>query len=307
MKIARLLQSRCSCIQRCRHSALRFLILFALVVPSSLAAQVKQSNDIIGFQLHDKYLILVQAKVNGNGPFTFLLDTGSTHTVIDPGLARQLQAPVIGEASLVTVSDVRKDRLARLREIRVGDSVVSELGAIIDKMDEVKLRAPGIRGVLGEDFLSEFDILIDYQARTLRFDGDAPAGERCRIETIGSYRDVPTTNRLLINAEIKDVSGGTVQLQLDTGAKLPELFPVRPGTSRSQPWAGSMAFSSGVNGSRIHPHTTIRVGTTVLSDLDVVQFRRGVAFDAVGLLPTSIFHSIYISHSGGFVILNPTQ
>ncbi len=307
MEIARLLLSRCSCIKRCRHSALHSLILFALVVPSALAAQVKQSNGIISFQLKDKYLILVQAKVNGNGPFTFLLDTGSTHTVIDPGLARQLQAPVIGEASLVTVSDVRKDRLARLREIRVGDSVVSELGAIIDKMDEVKLRAPGIRGVLGEDFLSEFDILIDYQARTLRFDGDAPAGERCRIETIGSYRDVPTTNRLLINAEIKDVNGGTVQLQLDTGAKLPELFPVRPETSRSQPWAGSMAFSSGVNGSRIHPHTTIRVGTTVVSDLDVVQFRRGVAFDAVGLLPASIFHSIYISHSGGFVILNPTQ
>jgi hypothetical protein len=44
-----------------------------------------------------------------------------------------------------------------------------------------------------------------------------------------------------------------------------------------------------------------------MGDLDVVQFRRGVAFDAVGLLPASIFHSIYISHSGGFVILNPTQ
>jgi hypothetical protein len=68
-----------------------------------------------------------------------------------------------------------------------------------------------------------------------------------------------------------------------------------------------MAFSSGLNGSRIHPHTTIRVGTTLVSDQDVVQSRRGVAFDAVGLLPTSIFHSIYISHSGGFVILNPTQ
>jgi hypothetical protein len=307
MQIARLLLVRCCCFLRRPHSVLRFLILSALVVPAALAAQVKQSNDIISFRLHDKYLILVQAKVDGAGPFTFLLDTGSTHTVIDPGLARQLHAPVIGEASLVTVSDVRKDRLARLREIRVGGSVVSELGAIIDKMDEVKLRAPGIRGVLGEDFLSEFDILIDYQARTLRFDGDAPAGERCRIETIGRYRDVPTTNRLLIKAEIKDVSGGTVQLQLDTAAKLPELFPIRPGTSLSQPWAGSMAFSSGVNGSRVHPHSTIRVGTTVMGDLDVVQFRRGVAFDAVGLLPASIFHSIYISHSGGFVILNPTQ
>jgi len=307
MQIASLLLSRCCCFLRCPLSAFRLLILSALVLPSALAAQVKQSHDIISFRLHDTYLIMVQAKVNGTGPFIFLLDTGSTHTVIDPGLARQLQAPVIGEASLVTVSDVRKDRLARLREIRVGDSGVSELGAIIDRMDEIKLRAPGIRGVLGEDFLSEFDFLIDYHARTLRFDGEAPAGERCRIETIGRFRDMPTTNRLLIDADLRDVSRGTVQLQLDTAARLPELFPVRPGTSLSQPWAGSMAFSSGLNGSRIHPHTTIRVGTTLVSDQDVVQSRRGVAFDAVGLLPTSIFHSIYISHSGGFVILNPTN
>jgi hypothetical protein len=66
-----------------------------------------------------------------------------------------------------------------------------------------------------------------------------------------------------------------------------------------------MAFSSGLNGSKIHTHTTIRVGTTLIRDLDVVQFRRGVAFDAAGLLPAAIFHSIYISHSGGFAILNP--
>jgi len=193
-----------------------------------------------------------------------------------------------------------------LKEVRVGDSVVSELGAIIDKMDEEKLKAPGIRGILGEDFLSQFDLLIDYRARTVRFDGDAPSGERYRIETIGRYRGMPTTNRLLIEAEFDDVSGGKVQLQLDTGAKLPELFPIRRDTLTFQPWAGSLAFSSGLNGSMIHAHTTIRVGTTLISDLDVVQFRRGVAFDAVGLLPAAIFHSIYISHSGGFVILNPT-
>lgn len=306
MSRARMMLDRCCCSMRCRPFHLCLLIVSALAVPVQLAAQLKQSNDIISFRLYDKYLILVEANVNGAGPFTFLLDTGSTHTVIDPGLARQLQAPVIGEASLVTVSDVRKDRLARLKEVRVGDSVVSELGAIIDKMDEEKLKAPGIRGILGEDFLSQFDLLIDYRARTVRFDGDAPSGERCRIETIGRYRGMPTTTRLLIEAEFVDVSGGKVQLQLDTGAKLPELFPIRRDTLTFQPWAGSLAFSSGLNGSMIHAHTTIRVGTTVVSDLDVVQFRRGVAFDAVGLLPAAIFHSIYISHSGGFVILNPT-
>jgi len=272
-----------------------------------LSAQVKQSDDLVKFRLRDKCLIVVQATVNGAGPFSFLLDTGSTHTVIDPGLARQLKAPVIGEAALTTVSDIRKDQLARLKEIRVGDSTVSELAAIIDKMDQVKLKAPGVRGVLGEDFISEFDLLIDYKKRELRFDPPAPAGERCRIETMGHYRGQTTTNRLLIEAEFMDVSGGKVQLQLDTGAKMPELFPVRHDSFPEQPWAGSMAFSSGPNGTTVHSHTTIRIGTTMVNDLDVIQSRRGVAFDAVGLLPAAIFRRIYISHTGGYVVLNPSE
>jgi hypothetical protein len=77
---------------------------------------------------------------------------------------------------------------------------------------------------------------------------------------MGHYHGLPTTNRLLIDAELMDVSGGRVQLQLDTAAKMPELFPVRPGFISSQPWAGSMAFSSGPNGTTIHSHTTIKVG-----------------------------------------------
>jgi len=110
---------------------------------------------------------------------------------------------------------------------------------------------------------------------------------------------------LLIEVEFLDASNGKAQLQLDTGAKMPEIFPTRPGSVNSQPWAGSMAFSSGPNGTAIHSHTSIKIGTTIVSDLDVVKSRRGVAFDAVGLLPTFIFQRIYISHTGGFVVLNP--
>ena len=313
MLTARLLFVRCCRLdrwflhRRCRIPLLCLLLMAMFALPGALAAQVKQTNKIINFRLRDRYLIVVQTTVNGVGPFSFLLDTGATHTVIDPDLARLLGASVIGEASLTTVSDVRKDRLVRLKQVRVGDSEVSELGAIIDKLDDVKLKAPGIRGVLGEDFLSNFDFLIDYKKRSLRFDESAPPGERCRFETMGHYRGMPTTNRVLIEAEFMDVSGGKVQLQLDTGAKMPELFPARQDSFPSQPWAGSMAFDSGPNGTRIHPRITIKVGSTMIRDLDVVQSRRGVAFDAVGLLPASIFHRIYISHSGGFVVLNPGE
>ena len=307
MLTACLLLVRCCRCFRCRLTAGCLIFLLTVSLPAALAAQIQQSKGLVSFHLRDKYLVVVEATVDGKGPFSFLLDTGSTHTVIDPSLARQLQAPVIGEASLTTVSDVRMDKLARLKEVRVGDSAVSELGAVIDKMDLVKLKAPRVRGVLGEDFLSQFDILLDYKKRILRFNGAVPAGERCRIETMGQYRGLTTTNRLLIEAEFMDANGGKVQLQLDTGAKMPELFPVRSDSISAQPWAGSMAFTSGPNGTSVHSHATIKVGTTVVRDVDVVQARRGVAFDAVGLLPVWIFKSIYISHTGGFVVLNPAE
>jgi len=309
----RFMPARCCLSTRCCPSTRCCLLLQSLIflvvssLPGALAAQAAQTNDRVKFQLRDKYLIIIPAMDNGAGPFNFLLDTGTTRTVIDPALVRQLQAPVVGESSLTTVSAVRQDHLVQLREVRVGLASVSGLGAVVDKLDEEKLLAPGIRGMLGEDFLSIFDILIDYQKRVLRFDEPAPAGERCRLDTMGKYHGLPTSNRLLIEAEFMDTNGGKVQLQLDTGAKTPELFPAGDDAFSSHSWGDSMAFSSGPNGTTIRTRVTIKIGSTLVRDLDVVQSRHGIAFDAVGLLPASIFHRIYISHSGGFVVLNPIE
>jgi hypothetical protein len=281
--------------------------MLPLALAGPLAAQVPQSNDMVKFRLRDGYLILVQTRINGVGPFDFLLDTGTTRTVIDPELARQLKAPVVGEVSLTGILHVRQDALVRLEDVRLGEASQSGLGAAVDTLTRQKMLAPGIRGVLGEDFLSNFDILIDYKQHWLRFGDAPPAGERCRFETIGQYRGSPTTNRLLIPAEFMEVGGAKVQLQLDTGARIPELFPASRDSLSSQPWGGSMATSSGANGTIVYPNVTIKIGTTMVRRMDVVQSRRSVAFDAAGLLPAAIFRRIYISHSGGFVVLNPTE
>ena len=54
--------------------------MFLVTVSSSaaLAAQIQQPKGLVSFDLRDKYLIVVEATVNGMGPFSFLLDTGST-------------------------------------------------------------------------------------------------------------------------------------------------------------------------------------------------------------------------------------
>src|ERR1700733_2538014 len=272
MRTARLLLARCCCLDRCSGlgRCLHLILLLALAVP--LASQVRQSKDIVKFRLRDGYLILVQTKINGGGPFDFLLDTGTTRTVIDPELARQLQAPIIGEASLTGVLHVRHDELVRL-----------------------------------EDLVSKFDILIDYKQHWLPFGDAPPAGERCRFETIGQYHGSPTINRLLIPAEFVEVSGAKIQLQLDTGAKVPELFPANHDSRSPQSWGGSMATSHGANETTVYSNVTIRIGATIVRRMDVVQSRRAIAFDAAGLLPAAIFRRIYISHSGGFVVLNPAD
>src|ERR1700735_3608949 len=103
MLTARVLLSRCCCPDRCRIRARCLFLLFLLALPSVFMAQMPQANDTVRFRLRDGYLIVVQARINGTGPLDFLLDTGTTRTVIDPDLARQLQAPTIGEVSLTGV------------------------------------------------------------------------------------------------------------------------------------------------------------------------------------------------------------
>jgi hypothetical protein len=298
---------RCSLLGRCRLNVRCFTLLLAIALPGALVAQDKQTKEVIPFRLRDGYLMVVEAKVNGVGPFRFLVDTGTTRTVIDPALANQLQVPTVGEVNVTTVLHYRQDKLVRLQDVQLGDASVSGLGAMVDKLTRQKMLAPGIRGVLGEDFLSRFDLLIDYKQRVIQFGEPPPSGERCRFEATGEYQGAPTTNRLLMDVEFMEVSGSKVQLQLDTGARTPELFPVSHDAHPSQPWGSSMATSSGANDVIVHSNITLRIGATKIPGQDVVQSRRAVAFDAAGLLPAAIFQRIYISHSGGFVVLNPAK
>jgi len=55
----------------------------------------------------------------------------------------------------------------------------------------------------------------------------------------------------------------------------------------------------------VYEHAAMKIGRTELHELNVAQSRREVVSDAAGLLPAVLFHRIYISHTGGFVVLNP--
>ena len=293
----------------------RWLVLGALTGgaafwPVSGFARTPTPEGAVRFQLVDGYLIVVPVSVNGTGPWDFLLDTGCSSTVIDTELSRRLNAPKAGQATVALLSGIRYDQRVQLNEIRAGFWTASGISARVDKIDSARELVPGVRGILCEDFLGRFNILLDYEKRLLHFDEPAPEGERIPFQDASRFGKSRTLNRLLVKVEFPGTGSGAVAMQLDTAARIIELFPASHVAllHLAHAWRQNTRSWGGVDPDMmpVYEHATIKIGTTItLSDLHVAKAVVDVQSDAVGLLPLVLFRRVYISHSGKFIVLNP--
>src|SRR5260370_6323092 len=98
-----------------------------------------------------------------------------------------------------------------------------------------------------------------------------------------------------------------MKLQLDSGTPTIVLFSKlnKPGLISEKRTVGGIFGSSFVADAQTVIH--LRLGGKTFSDLTVlVPAGNMPSMDIDGLLPTSLFRSIFISHSGKFVILDPS-
>jgi len=119
----------------------------------------------IPFRLPGK-VVLVEATINGRGPFLMIVDSGATETVLTPAAARR--------AGLKSWSATPDQRKGVAREVAVGAAVLKDLPVFVfDPPQALPLRLDkGIdyAGLLGYTFLAAFTTTLDYPARRLRFD-----------------------------------------------------------------------------------------------------------------------------------------
>jgi len=114
--------------------------------------------------------MVVQVSINHSGPFDFLLDTGTQMTVIDRSLAAELQIPISGNADVAGVSFQGNAELAQLDSLEIGDHASTNRRVLVYDMNRIHVAGFPIRGPLGEDFLSRFDVLIDNSHKVLCID-----------------------------------------------------------------------------------------------------------------------------------------
>jgi hypothetical protein len=126
-------------------------------VPPELTPNLPQKS-LIKISFTPGSTILVSTKINGNGPITLILDTGSDRTLVTPLALSNLGISMENtlKGILKSVTGMSYTDAIWVNSVEVGDVKV---GPLLIIAHDVKLK--GADGLLGRDFLSNFDVRID--------------------------------------------------------------------------------------------------------------------------------------------------
>ena len=293
------------------------LVLSATIVPA-LAAETHCPGNVasVPFRLVNRHWIVVAVSINHTGPYNFLLDSGDQITMIDPSLAAALHLDTQGAAAVAGVGSGRSASYAQLDLVEAGSHAVAKQKVLVYDLQNLHSADLHLRGILGEDFLEQFDLLIDNAHRLLCLDDSAAM----RAEVKGPH--IP----LVVTAEADEVgampglllltvrlSGGLrpVRLLLDSGANEPILFNtseymlLRP--SHEAPVRGS-----GVDGTQpilsALPPQVVKIGSLELpgvSFLSTTTEKDSYVQGFDGVLTTGLFRRVFIDHADRFAVLEP--
>jgi|SRR5271156_2461397 len=262
-------------------------------------------------------LIVVRVLINRTGPYDFLVDTGSQITTIDPALASDLHLRSEGTMGVSGVATQSRSAFAFLDLIEVGNHSVPQSLAVIQDIAELKAADPRIRGILGENFLSRFDLLIDNRQQILCLDesrtlAQAVKGERIPLEQpYGPRDDLPFTRPMIVSVRLTTADVAPVLFRLDSGSNAALLYAV-PRLLRASVSRVPM-LQRVVNGVEqafaVLPAQDILVGACAVRQMSFVIPMNGIGGGPSpredGLLPTAAFKRVFISYSENYAALDP--
>lgn len=178
--------------------------LFSLLTPLCANAQCLLKSPLhVPVRVTGPSLMIVPVMMNGRGPYDFLLDTGSTETMVDEKFAEEIGLSLSGRTTIVSIQGGEATMFtAEAGIVSVAGAQVNQLTiGVVKSLASVPV---DVRGVLGEDFLRNFDLLLDYRHHFLQFDSNPGSlaemltGERVPVRQIGDYHLATISNRLIL-------------------------------------------------------------------------------------------------------------
>jgi membrane-associated protease RseP (regulator of RpoE activity) len=149
----------------------RMALLMALLLSVGLKAGAQTHSAPL--ELLKSGHIAVQVRINGQGPFRLILDTGSPLTFISLHAARQLGLLPPQQGKPAAVGGIAMGGQVVLKSLAVGDTELKNLSALL--LDHPIVEALGgfvgrLDGIVGFSFFARFHTTIDYLNARVTFE-----------------------------------------------------------------------------------------------------------------------------------------
>ena len=154
----------------------------------------------------------VPVSVSGQGPYEFLVDTGSERTVISRELARQLQLTSGRAAILHSVMGANDVSTVHIPHLKVSSNVISVTDAPALSASNI-----GADGMLGIDSLRSQRVLFDFKAGTMSITPSSQPLEQMDGDTIVVRARSRNGRLIFTQAKIGDRK---ISVIVDTGSEV---------------------------------------------------------------------------------------
>jgi len=263
-------------------------------------------------------LLVIPVKINQSGPFDFMVDTGSQLNLIDPALAAQLNLESLGTVGLVATAVYSQASVGVLDSLQAGLQRVLKPLVVVQDLGPIQAADRRIRGVLGENFLAHFDVLIDYSRGLLCLDEAKLMEKHLRGERIPLVApkhpgtELPFSQRLVVSVNLSDIGTRPILLQVDSGSDGPILYAGNGGLEQpllKRARLQGPEVSDARRAFAVLPPQDMRLGSHIVRGIPFVTPASGSQGlpdrEEDGILATVLFQRVYISHSDLFVIFDP--
>jgi hypothetical protein len=225
--------------------------------------------------------------LNGYGPYRFLLDTGAQTNQVEAAVARKIGLVPAFQVEMATATGTTHVAGGRVVKISLGSAAASDQEILFTTLDGAHALSGDIRGVLGQEFLAHFDYLLDFARHRLVFGEAAPeGGTRVSFETIDGRPAIQTSEGKLV---------------LDSGTNSTILYR----SSQSGPDGPIIHTASGTASVSRIQNLRLRIAGHEYRSANAASIP-GTLHSGDGLLPASLFHSVFVSNSGKYAILDPS-
>ena len=163
---------------------------------------------------------VVELKINGRGPYRFILDTGTVTTIVSEDLSRELSLTPPAGVQVAPVNGGPAPAIALIHDVRIGDAVLEDMIAAVMPLGGLLKGDNAPRGILSAACFPGYLLTYDYPGKRISIRKGALASADSK--SIFQY----TKDQVLPTVPVR-IAGHDTQVHLDTGSPAGLTLPVK--------------------------------------------------------------------------------